>query len=97
MPCRTEWALDKRFVYVLRSGSTPTRYYTGLTSDVAARLAAHNAGHSTHTAAGLVRRGRVLHGAERRGFDGAEPSATLDHVTATTDSAPLSGCLCGAM
>ena len=37
-------------MYVLRSHSTPPRYYTGLTSNVAARLAAHNAGHSTHTA-----------------------------------------------
>jgi predicted GIY-YIG superfamily endonuclease len=44
--------LDKRFVYVLRSRSTTKRYYTGLTSAVGARLAAHNAGHCTHTAAG---------------------------------------------
>jgi putative endonuclease len=28
------------------------RYYTGLTSDVAARLAEHNAGRSKHTASG---------------------------------------------
>ena len=40
----------KRCVYVLRSTSEPARYYVGLTSDVAARLAAHNAGHSAHTA-----------------------------------------------
>jgi predicted GIY-YIG superfamily endonuclease len=33
----------KRFVYVLQSVRTPDRYYTGLTSDVPARLAAHNA------------------------------------------------------
>lgn len=45
-------ALHKRFVYVLRSRATPTRYYTGLTSDVTARLAAHNAGQCTHTASG---------------------------------------------
>jgi predicted GIY-YIG superfamily endonuclease len=31
----------------------PRRYYTGLTSNVATRLAAHNAGHCTHTADGL--------------------------------------------
>ena len=42
--------LPKRFVYVLRSRHTPSRYYTGLTSDVAARVAAHNTGHCTHTA-----------------------------------------------
>ena len=38
------------FVYIIRSQSVRTRYYTGLTSDVAARLAAHNAGRCTHTA-----------------------------------------------
>lgn len=42
----------KRFVYVLKSRFQPTRYYTGLTSDVAARLAAHNEGRCLHTAAG---------------------------------------------
>ena len=44
--------LARRFVYVLRSQSNPARYYTGLTSDVSARLAAHNAGHCSHTATG---------------------------------------------
>ena len=44
--------LPKRFVYVLRSQSDPTRYYTGITSNVAARLAAHNSGQCTHTADG---------------------------------------------
>ena len=44
--------LPRRFVYVLRSRSDPTRYYTGITSNVAARLAAHKAGHCTHTADG---------------------------------------------
>jgi len=34
----------RRFVYFLRSLATPHRTYTGLTSDVAARVAAHNAG-----------------------------------------------------
>ena len=45
-------ALAKRFVYVLKNQNTPTRYYTGLTSHVAARLAAHNAGRCPHTAGG---------------------------------------------
>ena len=42
----------QRFVYVLLSTIHPGRYYTGLTSDVSARLAAHNAGLSKHTANG---------------------------------------------
>jgi putative endonuclease len=40
----------KRFVYILRTLTTPTEYYTGVTSDPAARLRAHNAGDSSHTA-----------------------------------------------
>jgi predicted GIY-YIG superfamily endonuclease len=42
----------KSTVYVLKSIEPPTRYYTGVTSDVAARLEAHNAGRCSHTAAG---------------------------------------------
>jgi putative endonuclease len=44
--------LEKRFVYILRSSSTPRRYYTGVTSHPAARFAAHNAGGCPHTATG---------------------------------------------
>jgi predicted GIY-YIG superfamily endonuclease len=43
---------DRRFVYVRKSETTPTRYYTGLTNDVTARLAQHNNRHSGHTATG---------------------------------------------
>lgn len=43
---------DQRYVYVLLSTVHHGRYYTGLTSDVRARLAAHNAGLSKHTANG---------------------------------------------
>lgn len=39
-------------VYILQSASSPHRYYTGLTSDVVARLKSHNAGLSRHTATG---------------------------------------------
>lgn len=39
----------KRFVYVLRNGETPPRYYTGITSDAARRLAEHNGGSCVHT------------------------------------------------
>ena len=42
--------VPKRFVYVLKTKNGPTRYYTGLTSNVAARLAAHNAGECSYTA-----------------------------------------------
>jgi putative endonuclease len=41
---------EKRLVYVLKNTSNPPRYYTGLTSDVASRLSAHNAGRCPHTA-----------------------------------------------
>jgi putative endonuclease len=40
----------KRFVYLLRSLGDPGRPYVGATSNVAARLAFHNAGGSPHTA-----------------------------------------------
>ena len=45
-------ASAKRFVYVLKNASQPPRYYTGLTSDFHARLAAHNDGRCRHTAPG---------------------------------------------
>ena len=40
----------KRIVYILRSRTDPTRYYTGVTADLRARLDDHNAGRSPHTA-----------------------------------------------
>jgi predicted GIY-YIG superfamily endonuclease len=43
---------EQRCVYVLLSTVYENRYYTGLTSDVQERLAAHNAGLSKHTASG---------------------------------------------
>ena len=47
-----EMGAPKRFVYILESESQPNRYYTGLTSNLAARLDAHNAGRCKHTASG---------------------------------------------
>jgi putative endonuclease len=44
--------LPKCIVYVLKNETDPVRYYTGLTSNLAARLAAHNAGRCPHTASG---------------------------------------------
>jgi len=43
---------EKRFVYIIESIATPGRFYTGVTADVCARLADHNAGRSPHTASG---------------------------------------------
>jgi predicted GIY-YIG superfamily endonuclease len=43
-------ALEKRFVYVIRSVSNPDHYYVGLTSDVRQRLEWHNAESGGHTA-----------------------------------------------
>lgn len=39
----------QRFVYILNSTSDTRRYYTGLTRNVRARLAEHNAGRCRHT------------------------------------------------
>jgi putative endonuclease len=44
--------LPKCIVYVLKSETDPARYYTGLTSNLAARLDAHNSGQCPHTASG---------------------------------------------
>ena len=41
-----------RSVYILQSDSAPHRYYTGVTSDLLARLSEHNAGRCRHTANG---------------------------------------------
>jgi len=43
-------AMSKRFVYVLRNHEIPPKYYTGLISDVARRVAAHNTYRCSHTA-----------------------------------------------
>ena len=40
---------DKHIVYILRSLSPPERPYVGVTHNVDARLAAHNAGRCAHT------------------------------------------------
>ncbi|MEQ1863071.1 MAG: GIY-YIG nuclease family protein [Micropepsaceae bacterium] len=38
-----------KHVYILRCQSDPDRYYTGITDDVQARIAKHNAGGVPHT------------------------------------------------
>jgi putative endonuclease len=45
-----DMALPQTIVYVLESKADPARYYTGLTSNLAQRLDAHNAGRVPHTA-----------------------------------------------
>lgn len=40
----------KRFVYILKNNWQPARYYTGVTSHVASRVRAHNAGLCSATA-----------------------------------------------
>ena len=40
----------QRVVYILKNADHPPRYYTGVTSDLGARLKAHNAGGCLHTA-----------------------------------------------
>ena len=42
--------MSRRFVYILRNGEEQPRYYTGITSNVVARLEQHNAGLCCHTA-----------------------------------------------
>lgn len=39
----------KHYVYIIQSIADPKQVYTGLCTDVDARLAAHNAGQSPHT------------------------------------------------
>lgn len=43
-------SLPKASVYILRSLADRGRYYTGVTANLVARLGAHNAGLSAHTA-----------------------------------------------
>ena len=50
MLLRERMPRSRRFVYILNSTSDPSRYYTGLTSNVRDRIAAHNDGRCSHTA-----------------------------------------------
>jgi predicted GIY-YIG superfamily endonuclease len=54
------------YVYILQSISRPDQFYTGLCSDVEARLAAHNAGQSPHTSKYRPWKLLSLHYFERR-------------------------------
>ncbi len=41
--------IEKRIVYILRSGADPARHYVGITNDVAGRLHWHNNAPSGYT------------------------------------------------
>lgn len=43
---------ERNCVYIIKSDRHSDRFYTGVTTDVVARVAAHNAGLSPHTASG---------------------------------------------
>jgi predicted GIY-YIG superfamily endonuclease len=58
--------LPKQIVYILQSQAQPGRYYTGVTSNISARLAAHNTGHCTHTANGRRRADVVIEFTDER-------------------------------
>jgi predicted GIY-YIG superfamily endonuclease len=42
--------MPTRFVYILKNGENPPRYYTGLTSEVRRRLYLHNSSEDSYTA-----------------------------------------------
>jgi predicted GIY-YIG superfamily endonuclease len=46
---RTGVSRAKRFVYILKSLTYPDEYYVGVTSDIAARITAHNDGSTPST------------------------------------------------
>jgi predicted GIY-YIG superfamily endonuclease len=69
---------QKRFVYILKSVSNPAAYYVGVTSNMSARLTAHNDGLSPHTAA--QRPWRTLIVIE---FDEEEPAMKFERYLKT--------------
>jgi putative endonuclease len=50
VPQPADHLAPKRFVYILRRVTDPSRPYVGLTHDLPSRLADHNAGRCPHTA-----------------------------------------------
>ena len=58
---------QKRFVYVLKNADASSHFYVGLTSNVVARMADHNAGRCPHTAAAGL--GILVRSASRKGAD----------------------------
>ena len=68
----------KRFVYILKSISVPEEYYVGVTYDFSARLVAHNAGLSPHTAERRPWRALVV-----IEFDEEEPAVEFERYLKT--------------
>lgn len=67
-----------KYVYLLQSLRDPTQRYIGLTSDVNARLAAHNAGQSPHTSKHRPSKLRLM-----LAFDDAEKAAAFERYLKT--------------
>jgi putative endonuclease len=74
----TRVTAPRRFVYILKSVDAPAHYYGGVTSDPRARLEAHNAGLSPHTAG--HRPWRTLVAIE---FDEEEPAIKFERYLKT--------------
>jgi putative endonuclease len=68
----------QRFVYILKSTVDPDEYYTGVTSDLHARLLAHNSGSSRHT-----RRFRPWRPLVVVEFDAEEPALAFERYLKT--------------
>ena len=71
-------AAPKRFVYILKSENDPDECYVGVTADPDARLRAHSAGMSAHTA--RYRPWRTLVCIE---FDEEEPAVRFERYLKT--------------
>ena len=67
----------RRFVYIIKSITTPDEYYVGVTSDVASRLRAHNAGLSPHTSRNRPWKTLVV-----IEFDDEEPALAFERLCA---------------
>jgi predicted GIY-YIG superfamily endonuclease len=68
----------KRFVYIIKSIHSDAQYYVGVTSNLPARLEAHNAGLSRHTV--RHRPWRLLVAIE---FDEQEPALKFERYLKT--------------
>jgi predicted GIY-YIG superfamily endonuclease len=76
----------KRFVYILKSIAASREYYVGVTSDFNARLTAHNAGLSPHTAANRPWRRLVV-----IAFDEEEPALKFERFARAGHAPVLAG------
>ena len=80
----------KRFVYILKSITNPAAYHVGITSDMPARLSAHNADLSRHIAS--LRPWRALVVIE---FDEEAPALAFEQYLKTGWAASSHGVIFG--